>query len=156
MRRRFGRKVTTALAAMAGAAVFAAAGLAYWSTTGGGTASARLAHAEQLTVSPASTPPDAALVPGGTAAVVAVVHNPNDFAVHVASFALASSGVDVDAPGCPADSVAFAGPIDDGGSDFVFAPGDTRLSLPDALRLSADAPDACQGATFTVHLEAGA
>ena len=166
MRKRFGKKTVAAVTFLVAALAFAAAGLAYYTTSGTGDGSAQLAHAQNLTVTPADPVPAATLVPGSSTSVKATVHNPNTYAVHVHAFVLnlgqTSDGITNDMPGCSSggntgsssSGVTFNGPITDGGSDFVFAPGDTPLTLPGALTMHTSAEDACQGAAFTVYLQA--
>ena len=50
--------------------------------------------------------------------------------------------------------MTFNGPLLNGGTDFVFPPGTSSLTLHDALSMSTSAENACQGATFTVYLQA--
>jgi len=155
-------KRTTAVAVFVVASLaFAVAGLAYFAATGSGQGPAYLANTQNLTVSPAS-PSGSELYPGGSADIAATVHNPNAGPVHIHSFVLdlsqgGGTGITDDkSPDCPASSVTFNGPaLHDGGlTDFVFPPGDTTLTLSNALTMSLSAPDACQGATFTVYLQA--
>ena len=135
------------------ALAFAAAGLAYFSATGSGSGSAHLFNLQGLAVSSAA--PSSELYPGGSSDLAATVDNPNPTPVHVHSFVLGPSGITNDKPGCGAGDVAFDGPVTNGGDDFVFPPGDSALTLPNAISMSPTAADACQGATFTVSLEAG-
>jgi hypothetical protein len=166
MRKRFGKKTAAAVTFTIAAFAFAAAGLAYYTTSGTGNGSAQLVHAQNLTVTPADPVPAPSLVPGSSTSVEATVHNPNTYAIHVHAFVLnlgqSSDGITNDKPGCSSggntgdstSSVTFNGPVTDGGSDFVFAPGDTDLTLPGALTMHTSAEDACQGASFTVYLQA--
>ncbi len=166
MKKRFGKKTVAAVTFVVAAFAFAAAGLAYYTTSGTGNGSAQLVHAQDLTVTPANPVPDPTLVPGGSTSVEATVNNPNDYAIHVHAFVLnlgqASDGITNDRPGCSSggntgsssSSVTFNGPATNGGSDFVFAPGDTALTLAGALTMHTSAEDACQGAAFTVYLQA--
>jgi hypothetical protein len=166
MRKRFGKKTMAAATFVVAALAFAAAGLAYYTTSGTGDGPAQLAHAQNLTVTPADPAPAASLVPGSSTSVEATVHNPNTYAVRVHSFVLnlgqASEGIVNDKPGCSSggntgsstSSVTFNGPVTDVGSDFVFAPGDTALTLPGALTMHTSAEDACRGAAFTAYLQA--
>lgn len=159
------KRTTAALTFVLAALVLAAAGLAYFATTGSGSGSAQLANVQSLSVSPTAVT-GSALYPGGSSDVAATVHNPNSFSVHVHAFALdtggPSDGIANDAPGCTSggntgsssSSVTFSGPVTNGGGDFVFPPGDTTLTLPNALAMSTTAENACQGATFTVYLQA--
>jgi len=149
------RNRRTKAAAIGAAAVlaFAAAGLAYFTATGSGSGPAYVGNAEGLTISSAA--PLSELYPGGSSDLAATVHNPSPVAVHVHSFVLGPDGITNDKPGCGAGDVAFDGPVTNGGGDFVFPPGDSALTLPNAISMSPSAADACQGATFTVSLEAG-
>ena len=142
-----------------------AAGFAYFTAAGTGQGSAQPATAQDLTVS-AVSPAGSTLVPGASADVAATVSNPNPIPVHVHAFVLdltqASGGIGNDRSGCSSggytgsssSSVTFNGPFLNGPADFVFPPGDSSLTLHDALSMSASAENGCQGATFTVHLQA--
>ena len=149
----------------AAALAFALAAIAYFTATGSGHTPGYVASAQSLTVSPTAVA-GSALYPGGSSDVAATVHNPNSFSVHVHAFALdtgePSDGISSDTVGCSSggntgsssSSVTFNGPVTNGGGDFVFPPGDTTLTLPNALSMSTTAENACQGATFTVYLQA--
>jgi len=147
------------------AVAFVAAGLAYFTATGSGHGTVQVANAQDLTISVAS-PAGSALYPGGSADVTATVHNPNSDPVDVHSFDLdltaPSDGISNDKPGCTSggdtgsssDSVTFNGPFLNGPSGFAFPPGDSSLTLTNALSMTTSAENACQGATFTVYLQA--
>jgi len=130
-----------------------AASLAYFTAAGSGSGSTQLANAQGVSVTMAT--PAGSLYPGGSSDVAATVHNPNPIAVHIHSFVLGPGGITNNHPGCGAGDVTFDGPVTNGGGDFVFPPGDSALTLPSAISMSPTAADACQGATFTVSLEAG-
>jgi len=154
MSKRIGKRAAAVVTFVVAALAFAAAGLAYFGTTGSGTGTAQQASLQNLTISPA-TPTGSVLYPGGSADIAATVHNPNPGQVQIHSFVLDLSqggglGITDDkSPDCPASSVTFNGPaLHDGGlTDFVFPTGDTTLTLTNALTMSVTAPDACQGAT---------
>jgi len=147
------------------ALAFALAAFAYFTATGSGHGPAHLSDVHALTVSPAA-PAGSTLYPGGSADIAATVQNPNSGPVHIHSFVLdtgePSDGISSDTVGCSSggntgsssSSVTFNGPVTNGGGDFVFPPGDTTLTLPNALSMSTTAENACQGATFTVYLQA--
>ena len=165
MTKRMARQARAGAVLVVAAIALGAAALAYFTATGSGHAPAHVATAQNLTISSAAVA-SSALYPGGSSDVDATVHNPNSFAVHVHAFTLdtgeSSDGIASDAFGCTSggntgsstNSVTFNGPVTNGGSDFVFGSGDTTLTLPDALSMSTTAENACQGATFTVYLQA--
>ncbi len=156
MTRRIRTSSRAAVAVAVAALALGAAGLAYFTATGSGSAPGYVANLQSLTLSSAS-PTGSALFPGGSTDVAATVNNPNSVSVHVHAFALdtsqADDGIAIDAPGCSRGSVTFNGPATNGGNDFVFPPGDTALTLANALSMSNTAENACQGATFTVYLQ---
>ncbi len=167
MTKRIGKRTKGAVIFAVATLAFAGAGVAYFTATGSGSGSLEVANMQPLTVSPAA-PAGSALYPGGSADVAATVHNPGADSVHVHSFVLdvtqPSDGIANDESGCTSggntgsstNSVTFNGPVlhDSGATDFVFPHGDTTLTLPSALSMSATAENACQGATFTVYLQA--
>jgi hypothetical protein len=152
-----GATVTIALAAL----VLSAAAFAYWTTTGAGAASATGAGPLAVTLSVGV--PSAELYPGGAADVAVHVSNPNVFAVRLVSVSLDSGhgtgGFDVDAghPGCDPSVLSFTTQTD----GWTVPPrvgaanGSLALDLPGALAMGASAADACQGASFVVHLNVG-
>jgi hypothetical protein len=142
----------------------AAGAWAYWGASGSGSGSASSANAQAVTVSVAS--PASELYPGGSADVALSVSNPNAFQVSIPSLALDTSqgtnGLDVDAAhsGCDVSTLAFTPQSNSGGGWKVppkvgSADGSLGLDLADAVSMSGSAANACQGATFTVHLKVG-
>jgi hypothetical protein len=142
---------TALLVAVAGAA------FAYWTTSGGGSAAATTGGTAALTLSPAT--PTAELYPGGQAAVVTTVANPNAAIVRIGSLALDPSqgtgGFAVDAAhsGCAVSTLGFTTQTNGGAGWTVPAHGSLPLTLTGAVSMSASAANACQGATFTVYLK---
>jgi hypothetical protein len=140
-----------AVLAVAGAAV------AYWGTTGGGSAAATSAGTSDLTLSPAT--PSAQLYPGGQAAVVLTVTNPNSASIRIGSLALDTSqgssgfGVDAGHSGCGVSALSFATQANGGAGWTVPGGGSLPVTLTGALSMAANAANACQGATFTVYLK---
>lgn len=133
---------------------------AYWTSGGFGAGSGGTSTtAQAVTLTPAT--PSSQLYPGGDADVRLTIANPGPAAVEVSSLALASDqgsdgfGVDGAHSGCGLASLAFT-TQDNGGAGWTIPAGDSvDVTLDDALAMSLDAANACQGATFTVHLEAG-
>jgi len=142
----------------------AASALAYWTTTGSGTASTTVANAQAVTVTPGTAA--AQLYPGGTADVAVDVSNPNPVAVRVVSLSLdaaaGTAGFDVDVghAGCDPSALTFTAQTN-GGAGWTIPPkvgatnGTAALDLSNALAMSASAANACQGASFLVHLSVG-
>ena len=166
MRKRLWKSAMVVATFVVATLAFSAAGLGYFTAPGAGEGSIQVANAKPLTVS-AVSPAGSALYPGGSADVAASVDNPNSFPVHVHAFVLETSaghatGITNDKSGCSSggdtgsssSSVTFNGPLRNDGADFVFQPGTTSLTLHDALSMSNSAENACQGATFTVYLQA--
>lgn len=147
----------------------AAGALAFWMANGSGEASAVLGSPAQLTLSEGT--PQHQLSPGHAADVTAVATNSNPYFVTIGSLALATShgtaGFEVDTGhgACGLSAIHFtaqAAPVGIFGPGWRVPPkvGDVDGTLPielkDALTMDADAANACQGASFTVHLDAGA
>lgn len=157
------RAVALAVAILAGAG-FVSVALAFWGGDGQGQAQLQLGDPKPLILSPGS--PSAQLYPGGVGHVEAVAINANPYPVHLGSLALdtesGTGGFSVDAghSGCGLATLGFV-PSDNGGAGWHVPPraGSTDGSLPinldNAITMGTDADNACQGATFTVHLVAG-
>ncbi len=141
-----------------------AAAVAYWTGTGAGSAQGRLGDPKTLVLSAGG--PSALLYPGHNTDVAIIASNPNPYTVHIDSLVLdpdeGAAGFEVDGAhsGCDLSSLTFA-PQSNGGAGWTVPPrsgasdGILALTLSDSLSMGAGASDACQGATFTVHLEAG-
>jgi hypothetical protein len=154
------------LAALVTAGVGIASGaFAYWMAPASGTATTVLGSPEQLTLGPGTA--QAQLSPGSDASVAVVATNQNPYFVQIASLALdtasGTGGFDVDAghSGCDLSTLHFAA-ADNAGAGWRVPPkvaavdGTRPIDLAQALSMDAGAGAACQGATFTVHLMAGA
>jgi hypothetical protein len=162
------RSITYAIVAAVVATIAAAVGtaaVAYWPATGPGTATAASTTVQTVTLTPGT--PAAQLYPGGTADVVLTISNPNLFSVRIGSLALdpgqGTGGFAVDPAhqSCATSVLAF-GAQTNGGAGWS-APaksgavdGALAVTLSNALTMSAAAASACQGASFTVYLVAGA
>ena len=130
---------------------------AYWSATGGGSASAATASISALTLTPAT--PSAQLYPGGQATVVLTVTNPNAAQIRVGSLALDTSqgtggfAVDGAHSGCGLASLSFVTQTNAGAGWTVPASGALSVTLTNAISMGTGAANACQGAAFTVYLK---
>jgi hypothetical protein len=142
---------------LAGVALLLVAGAAFaWLTVGGGSGTGATGTTTSLTLTPGT--PSAQLSPGGQAAVVLTVTNPNTASVRVGSLARDTGqgtngfGVDAGHSGCGLSALSFTTQTNGGAGWTVPGNGSLPVSLPNALSMSSAAADACQGATFTVYL----
>ncbi len=153
------RKLTKRSTAIVAAAVIAVGGAgaawAAWTMSGTGSASASATTAQGLTVSSATV--DASLYPGATVPVTMKVSNPNPFPVAVDSVAL--TNIATTKSGCDASKNVTILPNltvpTVGGANKVAAKTGanavtTDIVIANALKMNADAANACQGAVFTV------
>ena len=138
--RRAGGIIVGIVLLLAGAVAFAA-----WTSngTGTGTATARSAQALTITVTPAT-----GLFPTGTVNVPFTVTNPNPYNVTLSKITLKT--ITVDKPGCTATVVSGA----DLPNTDVIPAGTTTASRNFPVTMSNAAEDACQGAVFTLTLQA--
>jgi len=159
MKRSAGIVVLCALAIVA-----AVASYAFWSGSAAGSATGAAGSALSMTITPGT--PSAELAPGGTAGVAATISNPNLFGVRITQLSLDSGagtgGFAVDAahPGCVTTALSYIKQTNGGAGWTVPAKvgavnGSLPVTLSAALAMSDAAPDACQGAGFTVFLVAG-
>jgi hypothetical protein len=136
---------------------------AYWTGVGTGGAMAVVPDLQGITLSPGTAV--AHLFPGDDASVAIVAHNDNPFFVHISSLQLDTSegdpfSVDAGHAGCDTSAISFVGPQDNGGAGWDVPPrvaavaGTATINMDDAMLMSIDAANACQGATFTVRLVA--
>ena len=146
--------VVVAALAVSGAAA------AHWTGSGGGAGAASTGTTQPVTLSPAT--PVAQLYPGGRSSVRVTVTNPNAAPVRVDSFGLdttqGTGGFAVDAghAGCGLSSLSLTTDTNGGAGWTIPGGGAITLTLTDALAMHPTAANACQGATFTVHLQVGA
>jgi hypothetical protein len=140
----------------------AAGAFAYWSGAGSGTATTVLANTETLSFEPGV--PTAQLYPGGDTGVEIVAVNPNPYFIQIGSMSLdVDEGVpfkvDAGHSGCDLSVLSFV-PQDNEAAGWEVPPragttdGRLTINMASALVMSTSASDACQGATFSVHLEA--
>ncbi|ADG73984.1 conserved hypothetical protein [Cellulomonas flavigena DSM 20109] len=147
---------------LAAVLVVAAAGTSYavWSAAGTGAGTATTGTTVPVTLSPGT--PTTRLYPGGTAEVSLTVTNPNPVTLVVPALLLdtarGTGGFDTTS-GCDVSALSFTDQTN-GGAGWTVPPrvggaaGTLDVTLPAALAMGADAPDACQGATFSVYLRA--
>jgi ferric-dicitrate binding protein FerR (iron transport regulator) len=162
--RRRRRGTLAILSLFAAALVLAGGAVAYWTTTGSGDAAASAADTQAITLTAGT--PTAQLYPGGSADVAVEVSNPNIAPVHVGSLSLdtgaGTGGFEVDAghTGCDMAVLSFTTQAN-AGNGWTIPPkvgatdGVLPVDLPAALAMSAGAANACQGASFLVHLNVG-
>lgn len=137
---------------------------AHWTGVGSGAASAVVGAPASLALR--AQAPVGQLVPGASARVDVMATNPNAYPLHISSLALdsgaGSGGFDVDPghAGCALSALHFA-PQNNGGAGWTVpaktggAEGSLLIEMPGAISMDATAANACQGATFTVHLKGG-
>jgi len=138
--RRVGGVVVGIVVLLAGAVAFAA-----WTSTGTGTGTATARNAQNLTINVSAVN---GLYPTGSVNVPFTVTNPNPYAVKLSQVSLAN--VTVDKAGCTASVVSGANLAD---TDLIPA-GGTTASRNFSVTMSNAAEDACQGAVFTLTLQA--
>ena len=132
---------------------------AFWTRIGSGTGSAGSGTTSAVTLTPGTA--TAGLYPGGQIGVTFTVTNPNTTAVRIEQFRLdttqGTSGFAVDAghSGCTLSSLSFPTQSQTNGWTIAGS-GSLSITLPASLALASNAPNACQGANFTVYLKAGA
>ncbi len=131
---------------------------AYWSGGGGGAGSGGSATVQPVTLTAGT--PAAQLYPGGSAAVTLTATNPNSATVRIVALALdttqGASGYAVDTghSGCTLSTLGFATQTNAGAGWNLPASGSLTISLPTSLTMGTAAESACQGARFTVYLQA--
>jgi hypothetical protein len=144
------------------ALVVAATALAFFTSGGSGTAAGDAASTAQAVTVSAGTP-TAQVYPGGSGDVALTITNPNPFPVRVGSLSLDTSqgtngfdknsghdACDLSALSYTTQSDGWSIPAKVGSTD-----GSLDVDLTNAISLSTSAASACQGATFTVHLQTG-
>lgn len=152
-----GRRIMV-VAAVAALAVTGAAA-AHWTGSGGGAGAASSGATQPVTLSPAT--PVAQLYPGGRSSVRLTVTNPNPAPVRVDALGLdatqGTGGFAVDAghAQCGLSSLSITTDTNGGAGWTIPGGGAVTLTLADALAMHPSAANACQGATFTVHLRVG-
>jgi hypothetical protein len=124
----------------AGTVAFAA-----WTSNGTGSGTATAGTAKNLTIAVTDV---SGLYPTGSFDVPFTVTNPNEYAVTLSKVSLKS--VTVDKAGCTASVVSGADLTD----NDVIPAGATSAARDFSISMSNAAEDACQGAVFTLTLQA--
>lgn len=163
MKARVSRRMATIIGCTGAAVLACGAAYAYWGTTGSGGGSSAALVPVAVTLTPAT--PTAQLYPGSVSDVVLTVSNSNATSAHISTLALdttqGSSGFAVDSThsGCTLSSLSYA--AQSNGVTGWTVPGKVgstngtlAVTLSNALSMTVSAPNACQGATFTVYLAA--
>jgi hypothetical protein len=156
-------KKLTILLTTVGAVMVVGGAVAFWTSTGTGTAATTVANADPVTIT-AGTPTEE-LFPGTSADVALRITNPNSFSVNVPSLVLTNEGTDgfeVDGsdPGCNLSALSYPNVQDNGGPGWT-VPGTSApqnyldVDLTDAVQLATSAANECQGLTFKVYLTVG-
>ena len=136
----------------------------FWSSLGSGSSETQLGDPHSLVMTPGTA--SAQLYPGGSATVTTVAANSNPYPVHIRSLSLdpttGSNGFEVDGGHATCDLSALSYTFQNNdGNGWTVPPkaGDTDgtlpINTPSAVGMGIGASDACQGASFTVHLVAG-
>ncbi len=122
---------------------------ALWSANGSGSGQARATTAQALTVNAATGATD--LYPGFTAGdVYFTLTNPNPYPVTFTSMT-AGAITSSNPSGCPSSNITVANATGLSLAVGANASSGTQ-SVGDVVTMAAAAPDACQGATFTISL----
>ena len=101
------------------------------------------------------------IYPGGQSAVAVTVTNPNPGAGKGGSLSLDSTqgnagfAVDGAHAACGVAALSFTTQTNGGAGWTIPASGSSVLSLANALSMSTNAANACQGASFTIYLKVG-
>ena len=131
---------------------------AFWTSGGSGSGAGDTGIAQPVILAPATAL--TYLYPGGSSAVAVSATNPNPGTVRVTSLSLDTSqgtgGFSVDGghDSCSVATLSFTTQNNGGAGWDLPAGGPTSITLANALSMSTSAANACQGATFTVYLQA--
>jgi hypothetical protein len=133
------------------ALVIPGSAMAAWFITSHGMGSAKVGNLQAPTVE-SGYPPAGQLLPGQTGPAAFAVTNPNSSPLELYATAVGDgTGTTTDDELCPASNMTslaktLATPI-------VIPPGQTQVIVPDAVKLSANAPTGCQGRTLMADVE---
>jgi hypothetical protein len=153
----FSKRTTVAGGVVLATLLTAGLAFALWSGTGTGSGRARATTAVAATVTPvncAATPGCIDLYPGFTDGdVYFTITNPNPYAITFTS--MTAGTVTVDAAHATAGCAATDITVDSVAGLSLVAPANSttaELSIADVVTMIAEAPNACQGATFDIQL----
>lgn len=154
-----GRKRLSTIALAAAVALLgSAAAFAFWTGGGSGGGTASAAAVASVTLTPGTT--TASLYPGRSGDVAVSIANGNSYQAFVGSLALDTTGgtngfsVDSVHSGCDVTALSYTVQSNGGAGWFVPAGSTLNLDLANAVGLATTAVWQCQGATFTVYLQA--
>ncbi|MFI2458177.1 hypothetical protein [Streptomyces sp. NPDC019539] len=134
---------------------------AMWTTSGSGSGTAATGTTTPVTLSPGE--PTGGLFPGGRADILLTATNSSSFPVRVGALALETGqgaggfAADASHAGCGLSALTFARQTN-GGTGWTIparagaVDGVLPIRLPNALMMSLDAANACQGARIIVYL----
>lgn len=149
-------KVILTVAAVAAVAVNAGAAWAYWRMTGTGTGVAQAGSVIELSLRGRSDD-DKPLFPGGTSDLTVTVTNRNDFPIEITTVSAGAGRTVADeahrAAGCLNTGVVVAKDVH---KVSWQVPRNTIgvFTLPDGIKMTNSSDSACQGATFTIPVQA--
>ena len=145
-------KALVAVGIVTGSALATTFAFAAWNADGKGNATVAGKTAEKLQVTTVAIPD--ALYPGGTSNLSVKVKNPNPYAVAVTGVVNDTTGsISVDsahAAGCAAGNVAFVSQT----VNVVLNTNEEQTITVPGVSMVLDAQDGCQGAVFTIPVEA--
>lgn len=153
-------RAAVGIVALAGGLGLAGTAFAYFSGSGNGSASAGTGNVQAVVLSPATVASQ--IYPGGQSTVAVTVTNPNPGRVRVLSLALdttqGAGGFTVDAShsSCSLSSLSYTTQTNGGSGWSIPGGASSSVALANALSMNVSAPSACQGASFTIYLKAGA
>jgi hypothetical protein len=152
------RRGLIAAVAAAVVAIAAASAGAFWSVGGGGGGTLSAETVASVTLTPGTPMTD--LYPGTSGDLSVSIANGNAYQAFVGSLALdtgrGTNGFSVDSghSGCDVAALSYT-PQSNGGTGWLVPTGSTLdLDLANAVHLGTGAASGCQGATFTVFLQA--
>jgi hypothetical protein len=161
--RHWRRRLAVVTAGLVALVLVGGVAYAHWTGSGAGGANGGLATPAPVTLAPAS--PNPALYPGGAADVALTVSNANVTSAHITSLTLDTTqgtggfAVDANHAGCPVTALSYS--TQSNGTSGWTVPGKTggvngslTITLHNAVTMAVSAPNACQGAIFTVYLAA--
>jgi hypothetical protein len=151
-------KVVLGVAATAFIVVNAGVAYAFWKLSGDGTATAKAGSALELTLSGVSDD-NKPLYPGGTSNLSVTVANDNDFPITVNTLSPGTSRAQADEThrrsGCTTTGVIFTKDVHQV-SWTVPKNSVGVFRVADGIQMTNQSDTACQGATFTIEVQATA
>lgn len=131
---------------------------AFWTQGGSGAGTASAAALASVILTPGTATTN--LYPGRSGDVAVSIANGNGYQAFVGWLTLDTTrgtngfSVDVGHPGCNVSALSYTAQSNGAAGWFVPAGSTLNLDLANAVTLSTAALSACQGATFTVYLQA--